>query len=127
MLLAPSLPAAVALLSEEPYASAIESVFVIGGAAAFTEALRGGGGVVARTVYLTRVLTDVACDVFIPPLDDAVHALAETGARRTENGVEFQMCTYKHRQLYGLVRSPRPTVAGGVARHEEYQYLDAIR
>ena len=82
------------LLSEGPLSEQVETAFVIGGAAAFAEALRGGGGadagagagaagaIVCDTIYLTRVLLpDVACDVFIPPIDDALYALDELKVR----------------------------------------------
>lgn len=127
MLLASSLSEAVGLLSAEPYASTIETIYVIGGAAAFAEALRGEGGVVASTVHLTRVMSDVACDVFIPQLEDGTFALADFKPRQKENDVEFQFCTYKRRDLHGLARTSRPFGGPGPARHEEHQYLDAIR
>lgn len=81
VLVAPSLRAAVELLSAAPYDATVERVFVMGGAAAFAEALAGGGGVVCDTVYLTRVLADVPCDVAIPEVDDAVYALDEMRVR----------------------------------------------
>lgn len=88
VLVAPSLRAAVRLLSEGPLRDEVETVFVIGGAAAFAEALAGGAGagasadaIVCDTIYLTRVLSDVACDVFIPPVDDCLYALDELKVR----------------------------------------------
>ena len=88
------------LLSAPPYATSVETVFVIGGASAFAEALRGtstaessGGGsssgIVCDTVYLTRVLLpDVTCDVTIPPIDDTLYALDELKVRMRVCGGE---------------------------------------
>jgi dihydrofolate reductase/thymidylate synthase len=127
VLVAPSLTAAIAAVSAPPHGDAVARIFVIGGAAAFAEAL-GSPAITCDTVYLTRVHTPVECDVFIPAVDDARYALAAVGPRVAENGAEFTLLTYRSRAAAGLARSPRPTgagVAGG--RHEEHQYLDAIR
>jgi dihydrofolate reductase/thymidylate synthase len=61
--------------------AAVETVFVIGGAAAFAEVLAGSNGIVCDTIYLTRVLADVPCDVSIPAIDDALYALDEMQVR----------------------------------------------
>ena len=127
-LVAPSLGAALALLASPPHAAAVATVFVIGGAAAFAEALAGAPGVVCDAVYLTRVLADVPCDVAIPAVDDGVYALDELAPRREENGMPFQFAVYRHRALHGLARCPRPFPAAPAgAEHEELQYLRAIR
>jgi dihydrofolate reductase len=82
VLLAGSLGAALAALAPEGALGAgIETVFVIGGAAAYAEVLAGGSGVVCDTIHLTRILADVPCDVFIPPIDDALYALDEMQVR----------------------------------------------
>lgn len=153
VLVSPSLEAAVTLLSNPPHGADVENIFVIGGAAAFEEAMGGRGPVLCRTIYLTRVHTLVECDVFITPVDDARFALADfkvrTGGlaatpvpvartivflpplaqpRQSENGVEFQFCTYQNRAAFHLERGIRPGPVGSAASaHEEYQYLDAIR
>lgn len=60
-----------------------------------------------------------------------------------ENGIEYQFQTHRNRALHGLQRSPAPSplwyaamaagcgpgvgAGGGRGRHEEMQYLDAIR
>jgi len=83
-------------------------------------------------IYATRVLTDVPCDVFVPAEpDDAVFALDELAPRAEENGVPFQFAVFRARAAFGLARSTRPfqraAAAAARARHEEWQYLDAIR
>ena len=127
--MAPSLAAAVALLSAPPLAAAVETVFVTGGAAAYAEALRGGeGGVRCEAVHVTRVLREFECDAFVPPVDDVAFALVAMRPRQSDAGVEFQIMSYRSRVLHGLARSVRPSGAGAApARHEEHQYLDAIR
>ena len=80
VLLAGSLGSALALLAGEG-SPGVETVFVIGGASAFAEVLSGASGIVCDTIYLTRVLADVPCDVGIPPIDDALYALDEMQAR----------------------------------------------
>jgi dihydrofolate reductase len=176
VLVSPSLEAAVTLLSNPPYAAIVENIFVIGGAAAFEEALSGTGPVACRTVYLTRVHTEVDCDVFVKPIDDTVYALADfkvramgkawghealerrgippagspavrgpflwgtyngpslarcfctySQPRQSEKSIEFQFCTYRNRSLCHLERGIRPEGGAPPDRHEEYQYLDAIR
>ena len=49
-------------------------------------------------------------------------------AKAVENGTGYQFCTYKHREVHDLERSLRLTVPLTTrGRHEEHQYLDAIR
>lgn len=115
------------MLSAPPYAEKVERIFVIGGASAFAEALSGKTGVACDSIYLTKVYKEFECDVHIPLVDDTQYALVSWQPRTTENGVEFQICKYQSRAAHpGLLPSARPT---GVVppRHEEYQYLDAIR
>jgi dihydrofolate reductase/thymidylate synthase len=123
-----SLPAAVAALRARRPAP--RAIFVIGGAAAFAEALAAGGA--ADTLHLTRVAAPAfACDVAVPALDAGEWALAECEPRGAENGVEFQYRTFRRRSAFpALRRSIRPTPPAALhaaGRHEEHQYLDAIR
>ena len=129
VLVASSLTGALSLLSESPYASGIERVFVIGGAAAFTEALSGAGDIELEAIYATRVLADnIVCDVFVPAQpDDAAYALDELTPRAEENGIGFQFAVYRSRALFNLRRSTLPFQRAVIPRHEEWQYLDAIR
>ena len=91
-------------------------------------AAAGGGGVVCDTIHVTRVLREFECDAFVPRVDEAAFALVGLRPRQSENGVDFQFATYRNRALHGLARSVRPSGAGAAAaRHEEHQYLDAIR
>ena len=121
-----------ALAPEAALGAGVETAFVIGGAAAFAECLAGGAsGLVCDTIYLTRVLADVPCDVFMPALDDALYALDEMQPRQEHGGVPFQFTVYRSRARHGLARclAPFPGAGrGGAApEHEELQYLRAIR
>ena len=131
VLLASSLAAALAQLAPgSALGGGVESVFVIGGAAAFAEVLAGGAGLVCDTIYLTRVLAELPCDVAIPPLDDALYALDEMQPRQEQNGVPFQFTVYRNRALHGLGRCLQPFPGRAAAAppvHEEHQYLNAIR
>ena len=46
-----------------------------------------------------------------------------------DNGVPFQFAVYRNRALHGLHRciAPFPRTSSAPPRHEEWQYLDAIR
>jgi len=125
VLIAKSLEEAIQQLSVSPYTETIEHIFVIGGAAAFAEAL-GSSTIVCDTIHLTRVHSPIDCDVFIPDIDDNHFALTGLQPKVVENFVEYQFLTYQNRQLHNLVRSCRPT-SMVTTRHEEYQYLDSIR
>jgi dihydrofolate reductase/thymidylate synthase len=129
VLVAPSLRAALAALGEAPHAEGVERVFVIGGAAAFAEALSGASGVAVDAIYLTRVLADVPCDVHMPRVDEEKFALDELAPRAEHDGLSYQFAVYRERARAGLARCSRPFpgAARADARHEEWQYLDAIR
>lgn len=47
----------------------METVFVIGGAKVYEEALTGPLSALCSAVHLTEVQGEVECDTFIPPLD----------------------------------------------------------
>lgn len=61
--MAGGLDEALALAQADPL---VAEVFVIGGAGVYREAFEKR---CCQRVYLTRVLADVECDVFIPDLD----------------------------------------------------------
>ena len=128
VLVADSLPAAVAALRAR--APPPRAIFVIGGAEAFGAALAAGG--LADVLHLTVVLAPAhACDVHMAPLDSGEWALAACEPRRSENGVDFQFREFRRRAAFpALRRSIRPSAPAALpppGRHEEYQYLDAIR
>jgi dihydrofolate reductase len=77
VLTATSLLEAVQMLSRECYTASIETILVVGGAAAFAEALDASSAVTCKTLHLTRVFKEFESDVFIPAVDDARYALAD--------------------------------------------------
>ena len=127
VLVCTSLRAALSELSTPPHDTGIDRVFVIGGAAAFAEAFSGATGVDCEAIYLTRVLADMPCDVFIPAIDDERYALDELKPRQEDNGVGYQFSVYRERVRARLPRCAMPFPGAQAARHEEWQYLDAIR
>ena len=135
VLVARSLPAALALLSSPPHASSVETVFVAGGAAVYAEALSAPG---CEAVHLTEVaLTpEPRCDAFVPPLDAARFALyAASPPQRAPDGAgRYTFLTYVARPPAKAKDTdaaaplpPLPALPPGVrGRHEELQYLEMI-
>ena len=122
VLLASSLAEALSLLSSPPYASSVQSVFLIGGARLIREALQSCPQL--RVVHLTQVLSDVECDTFMPPIPTSSFSLSSVGAVREEGGLHYQFLTY--------TRSPEAVCPSAVAasapsQHEEMQYIDLVR
>ncbi|MEO8549653.1 MAG: dihydrofolate reductase [Kofleriaceae bacterium] len=84
--IASSLDAALALATSTPD---VESTFVVGGAALWTEAF---GHRALRYIYLTRVALHTESDTHIPDLDRAFVADAWEGAQDVEeNGVHYRI------------------------------------
>jgi group I intron endonuclease len=80
-------------------------IFVIGGSRLYECALVHPK---CTTVYVTRILTDIACDTFIPSIDSKIFELVTFSEIQHENAVSYQF--QKHAR-----------------RHEECQYLDILR
>ncbi len=143
MLTARSLGAALSALAAPPHASAVETVFVIGGGALYADALSSP---LCEAVHLTEVdpsggAADVAggdpygCDTHMPPLDTSRFALyASSAPQRFPDGLgRYTFLTY-------VARPAKPSSPGAAAqlpplprlppglrtRHEEAQYLDLI-
>jgi dihydrofolate reductase / thymidylate synthase len=131
VLVATSVQDAISQLRGPNMTKPVGTIFIIGGASAFAEALQAEDGSIAAvdTIYLTRVFSSFTCDVHIPAIDDKRYALVSFEPRKTENEIEFQFRVYKRRSSFPqYARSIRPaTLLQTPERHEEYQYLDAIR
>ena len=97
---------------------AVASIFVIGGAAVYREALQSS---CCRAVYMTRIHHHYDCDTFFPSLS----ALGFNRARAIEAHVENDVCL----EMMCIERGNPVTTDGRLLRqrHEEYQYLDLIR
>eukprot|EP00729_Bicosta_minor_P016004 gene16004-33937_t len=74
----------------------IGHIFVIGGGTVYTQALTMKE---CDFVYLTRVFSEVECDVQMAPLDPAVFARpqddVDAAERQEEKGIEFEFQYYK--------------------------------
>mmetsp|Transcript_64781 Transcript_64781/g.186332 ORF Transcript_64781/g.186332 Transcript_64781/m.186332 type:complete len:490 (+) Transcript_64781:89-1558(+) len=123
VLVASSVAAAMEKLAAR---SDVGEIFVIGGAAAFKEAVDLPG---CARIFLTRVGKDVECDAFFPAFDESKFRIAHVSETRSKDGLPYDFVVYERpeahsEQVGGLLKEC------GIARqllHEEYQYLNAIR
>merc|ERR1719453_2394495 len=112
VLVAKSLADAVALME----ARAEKEIFVIGGEAAFREAMTLPQ---LCGIYLTRVGKDFECDRFHDPMPEGFHP-TRVSKTHSHDGVPFDFVVYE--------RDPSGVRIDLQAKdHEEYQYLDLIR
>jgi dihydrofolate reductase / thymidylate synthase len=81
-----------------------DKIFVIGGSRVFNLALNHPS---CTKIFVTNVLNDIACDVFINPIPETKYEIVCQNEVQKENDIYFQYIEY-HR------------------RHEEYQYLDLV-
>jgi len=90
VLRAESLSAALLLLNDGEWKKTVETIYVIGGAEAFKEALRNPQ---CQKIYMTRVVGRFDCDVFFPPFQNS---FAETlkSPRFTENSIQYYFAVY---------------------------------
>jgi len=127
VLVASSVAAAMEKLAAR---SDVGEIFVIGGAAAFKEAVDLPG---CARIFLTRVGKDVECDAFFPALDEAKFRAAHVSTTRSQDGLPYDFVTYERSDsgadsLLKQVCGPLAKVGcAGQFLHEEYQYLNAIR
>ncbi|KAG7400365.1 hypothetical protein PHYBOEH_005953 [Phytophthora boehmeriae] len=103
---------------------AVDQVFVIGGQAVYTEALRYKG---CSTVHLTRVKGDFECDAFFPLelLEKEFKTVSEAEVQE-ENGVKFQFVEYERKTMTKVAAIETP-LKDNSPPHEELQYLALIR
>ena len=86
----------------------VENVFVIGGSSLYSEGMKSPN---CEKIYLTKVLSDIKCDVFFPKIDETKFFVDQDYHKdetEIENGIPFKYFLYKK-------------------KHEEYQYLDLLR
>lgn len=73
----------------------IEKVFVIGGGAVYSEAMRHG---TCANILLTAVEARFDCDVFLPSLDgDFTEDAAATSEPMSDNGITYRFKLYKRK------------------------------
>jgi len=109
----------------------LAEVFVIGGHAAYEEALALP---CCMRLFITRVGHDADCDVFFPAYDEAQYSAVHVSKTQSHEGVPYDFVVYERKaDMEGAVTptpvSPSLTAAGGAGQflHEEYGYLTSIR
>ena len=99
VLLEPDLAGAMETLSEEPYLSTIENIFVIGGAGVYEESIKSG---LCCRIYLTKVQGDFSCDVFFPNFDQNIYKEVYLDnvprEEQEENGIKYTFHVYEKGQ-----------------------------
>lgn len=117
-------------------AADLAEVFVIGGQAAYEEAMQMPS---CTRLYITRVAKDYECDVFFPAFDtEESFKVVNLSKTQSHEEVTFDFVVYERNCVAGaevatkapiLSVSPALDALGGrgAFAHEEYQYLDAIR
>ncbi|XP_071789195.1 dihydrofolate reductase-like [Asterias amurensis] len=92
-----SLDNAMTVLSEGPIEDAIDAVWIIGGSAAYKEAMKSS---LCHKIYLTRIHSSFDCDTFIPEIDLSRFQLVSdpsvNGERQKENDIEFTFEIYQN-------------------------------
>lgn len=147
VLVVSSLDEALATLCADEHSEALESVYVIGGASIYEEALKFPR--LCTRVHLTEVspappaplqesngataaaAADAAakpdeaadpfgCDTFFPALDDAAWKLDKAGPLKTDGKLSYRFLSY-------VPSSPGAAPTASAGAHEEYQYLNLVR
>eukprot|EP00854_Cymbomonas_tetramitiformis_P019941 gene19941-23859_t len=115
-----SLQDALELLSSGDFENDIETVFVIGGAEVYKEALASEH---CEAVHITKIeRDDVECDAFFPTLDPSVWQAWSQRSNRRDNDTRYHFVTYvRAKSDMPLLPPVAPSV------HEETQYLDLVR
>merc|ERR1712079_769654 len=126
----------------------IAEAFVIGGHSAYEEALTLPS---CKRLFVTRVGSNIECDTFFPPYEEAQYKVAFLSKSKSHEGTPYDFVIYERREsafqensekvrteqlMASSVPSPPETPWAAVAGadglgpqllHEEYQYLNAIR
>ncbi|XP_064596477.1 dihydrofolate reductase-like [Liolophura sinensis] len=94
--LASSFSEAIQLVQAAPLADKVESVHVIGGASVYKEAMESCD---QCRLYLTRVLSSVECDTYLPEFEDKFRKIERPSfvpeGEFTENGLDFVFEVYE--------------------------------
>jgi dihydrofolate reductase / thymidylate synthase len=120
--------------------SDISEVFVIGGQAAYKEAIEQPNCV---RLYITRVAKDFECDAFFPKFDEKQFQPIHVSPTTSDGDISYDFTVFERvvaqekgdeaKALVALVRQPSAALAAafpgcaGQLLHEEYQYLKAIQ
>ncbi|XP_046653119.1 dihydrofolate reductase-like isoform X2 [Daphnia pulicaria] len=91
-----SLESAMQLLQTPPYLDQIENIWIIGGASVYKEAMEHPS---CHRIYVTHILKDFECDVFMPAIDPAKFSLVGDSkvpeGTEEENGISFNVKVYE--------------------------------
>ncbi|XP_046464116.1 dihydrofolate reductase-like [Daphnia pulex] len=91
-----SLETAMQLLQTPPYLDQIENIWIIGGASVYKEAMEHSS---CHRIYVTHILKDFECDVFMPAIDPAKFSLVGDSkvpeGTEEENGISFNVKVYE--------------------------------
>ncbi|CAE8624453.1 unnamed protein product [Polarella glacialis] len=136
VLVAASLASAVEQLGAR---SDVAEVFVIGGQAAYKEAMEMSTCV---RLYVTRIAKEFECDAFFPAVDETKFQPIHVSKTSSHGEVAYDFVVYERvlakegeekatAAFTAMVQKPSAALdaAGGAGKflHEEYQYLEAIR
>mmetsp|Transcript_3808 Transcript_3808/g.6523 ORF Transcript_3808/g.6523 Transcript_3808/m.6523 type:complete len:507 (-) Transcript_3808:257-1777(-) len=122
-----SLNEALKMLSQNEYQENIETVFVIGGAQVYGEAVESEH---CEAIHLTKVFRDdISCDAFFPKMDPNTWRAWASSVPKRDGDTRYSFVSY--------VRGPTtktaaewklPTLpAAAPLQHAESQYLDMVR
>mmetsp|Transcript_42246 Transcript_42246/g.90750 ORF Transcript_42246/g.90750 Transcript_42246/m.90750 type:complete len:506 (+) Transcript_42246:188-1705(+) len=114
--------------------SDVAEVFVIGGQAAYQEAMKMSS---CKRLYITRVAKDFECDAFFPAVDETEFKVVHVSQTQSHNQLPYDFTVYERQGDDGEKADSSLSLAFAAALnvkigqqaaiHEEYQYLDAIR
>merc|ERR1719287_132679 len=119
VLVAPSVTAATEMLSAR---DGVAEIFVIGGAAAYKEAVEMP---TCEKIFITRVAKDLECDAFFPAFDETQFRVASVSKTRSHKELSYDFVLYERAQPEAAALPKE--ISTGEFLHEEYQYLNAIR
>jgi len=102
----------------------VADVFVIGGQAAYKEAIESEE---CARIFLTRVGVDVECDAFFPSFDENRYRPSFVSKTCSYDGTPYDFVVYECNGVKGSSPAVQTLGGGGQFLHEEYQYLQAIR
>jgi len=121
----------VAAAAKELEAYNVAEAFVIGGEAAYKEAMEMSSCV---RIYMTRIAKEFECDAFFPKVDESKFCAVRVSATTSHETLPYDFIVYERVAEEGakteasLVQLSAPLAAAGTGLlHEEYQYLNAIR
>lgn len=90
VLMADNLDMALMMLGSTKYRELVETVFVIGGAQIFQEAIKHPR---CRKIYLTQIESQFECDTFFPPIPSHFEEISQS-SRFVENSCEYYFAEY---------------------------------